>query len=94
MIITGQTNNQLPKAETVNAWKSRDKEYGVHRVKKIQLHGGFIQGIWINDIAIITVKRPFKIDDVTGYATLASGNSTNGNDFQIIIFEHLSIRSK
>ena len=84
LIITGQTNNHLPKAKTPNEWKRKDKEYGVHRVKKIQLHEGFIQGTWINDLAIVTVKKPFKFDLKTKSVTLASGNSTNGNDFQII----------
>ena len=84
LIITGQIKNNLPRAKTAKAWKKDDKKHGVHRVKDIQLHGGFIQGIWINDLAIITVTKPFEFDLHTGIASLDSGNSTNGNDFQII----------
>ena len=83
-MIIGKINNELPRAKTAKAWKKHDKKYGVHRVKDIQLHGGFIQGIWINDLAIITVKKPFEFDLHTGIASLDSGNLTNGNDFQII----------
>ena len=81
--FTGKTNNEYPKAKTPKKWIKDDKKYGVHRVKNIQLHKGFIQGIWLNDLAIITVKKPFKFDHITGYTPLASGNSSNGNDFQI-----------
>ena len=84
LIITGQIKNNLPPAKTAKAWKKDDKKYGVHRVKDIQLHGGFIQGIWINDLAIITVKKPFEFDLHTGIASLDTGNSTNGTDYQII----------
>ena len=84
MIITGKTNNELPEAKTgPKEWIRYDKEFGVHRVKNIRLHKGFIKGIWINDLAIVTVKKPFEFDHITGYSPLASGNSSNGNDFQI-----------
>ena len=86
MIITGQIKNNLPRAKTAKAWKKNDKKHGVHRVKDIQLHGGFIQGIWINDLAIVTVKKPFKFDLKTNISTLARENSPNGNDYQIILF--------
>ena len=90
-MIIGKTNNELPSAKTPTSWKIHDKKFKVHRVKKIQLHGGFIQGIFMNDLAIITVKKPFKFDDQTGYAPLASRTS-DGNDFQIHnILQHLSI---
>ena len=81
-MIIGRTNNELPFAKTPTSWKKYDEKFKVHRVKKIQLHGGYIQGIWINDLAIVTVKKPFKFNDETGYTPLASRNS-NGNDFQI-----------
>ena len=38
----------------------------MHRVKEITVHGGFIQKIWMNDIAIITVKKPFKFSHLIG----------------------------
>ena len=89
--FTGKTNNEYPKAKTPKKWIKDDKKYGVHRVKNIKLHKGFIQGIWLNDLAIITVKKPFKFDNQIGYAPLASKIS-NGNDFQIqSIYQHLSI---
>ena len=84
MIITGKTSNELPKAKTPKEWIKNDEEYGVHRVRNITLHKGFIRGIWINDLAIVTVNESFKFDHVTGYAPLASGKSSNGNDFQIL----------
>ena len=83
-MIIGRTNNELPNAKTPTSWKKYDEKFKVHRVKKIQLHGGYIQGIWINDLAIITVTKPFEFDLHTGIASLDSGNSTNGNDFLII----------
>ena len=87
MIITGNTNNELPKAEKgPKEWIKNDKKYGVHRVKNIRLHKGFIKGIWINDLAIVTVKKPFKFDLKTNISTLARENSPNGNDYQIILF--------
>ena len=49
------------------------------------MHGGYIKANFLNDIAIITVKEPFKFDHVTKKAPLPSrGNFKNGNDFQII----------
>ena len=71
-MITGKVNNELPKAKKAKAWKRKDKKYGVHRVKKIQLHGGFIKDIWINDLAIITVIKSFKFNDLTGKISLPS----------------------
>ena len=90
-MVIGKTNNELPSATTPTSWKKHDKEYNVHRVKKIKLHGGYMQGTYMNDLAIITVKEPFKFDVQTGYAPLAGKNS-NGNDIQIqSIHQHLSI---
>ena len=94
-IITGEVNNELPKAgkfwKKRQVWKKLKKENKVHSVKKIKLHGGYIKANFLNDIAIITVKEPFKFDHQTGYAPLASKNS-NGNDIQIqIIHQHLSM---
>ena len=88
-IITGRVNNELPKAgkfwKKRKTWKKLKKENKVHSVKKIKLHGGFIKANFLNDIAIITVKEPFKFDRVTKKASLPSrGNLKNGNDFQII----------
>ena len=80
-MITGKVNNVLPQALKAKAWKRKDKKYGVHRVKKIQLHGGFIKDIWINDLAIITVIRPFKFNDVTEKVPLPSKGSKVGNYF-------------
>ena len=88
-IITGEVNNELPKAgkfwKKRQTWKKLKKENKVHSVKKIKLHGGYIKVNFLNDIAIITVKEPFKFDHVTRKAPLPSrGNFKNGNDFQII----------
>ena len=88
-IITGEVNNELPKAgkfwKKRQTWKKLKKENKVHSVKKIKLHGGYIKVNFLNDIAIITVKEPFKFDHVTKKAPLPSrGNFKNGNDFQII----------
>ena len=88
-IITGKVDNELPKADKFwkkrKAWKKLKKANKVHSVKKIKLHGGFIKANFLNDIAIITVKEPFKFDRVTRKAPLPSrGNFKNGNDFQII----------
>ena len=97
MIITGQTNNELPNAKTVNAWEKGVLENGVHRVKKIKLHEGFIRGIWINNLAIVTVKKPFNLRPrfpITERVSLAGGNSTNGKDFQIIFFDNLKKLSR
>ena len=80
LMIIGRTNNELPSARKPTSWKKFDKEFNVHRVKKIKLHGGYMEGIYMNDLAIITVKKPFKFDNQIGYAPLASKIS-NGNDF-------------
>ena len=82
-IITGRISNELPKAKKRDALKHLDEDFGVHRVKKIQLHEGFIKDIWVNDLAIITVMKPFKFDHITKYVPLAS-NSSKGDDFQIL----------
>ena len=92
-MVIGKTNNELPSADTPTSWKRNDKKYKVHRVKKILLHGGYMQGTYMNDLAIITVKKPFKFDKQTGYAPLASRTS-DGNEFQIHnILQHLSIHT-
>ena len=88
-IITGEVNNELPKAgkfwKKRQKWKKLKKENKVHSVKRIKLHGGYIKANFLNDIAIITVKEPFMLDHVTRKAPLPSrGNFKNGNDFQII----------
>ena len=79
-MITGKVNNELPKAKNPKAWKRKHEKNGVHRVKKIQLHGGFIKDIWINDLAIITVIRPFKFNDITEKVPLPSKGSKVGNN--------------
>ena len=80
-MIIGRTNNELPFAKTPTSWKKYDEKFKVHRVKKIQLHGGFIKDIWINDLAIITVIKPFKFNDVTGKIPLPNKGSKVGKDF-------------
>ena len=79
-MITGKVNNELPKAKNPKMWKRKHEKHGVHRVKKIQLHGGFIKDIWINDLAIITVFKPFKFNDVTEKVPLPSKGSKVGNN--------------
>ena len=95
-IITGEVNNELPKAgkfwKKRQVWKKLKKENKVHSVKKIKLHGGYIKANFLNDIAIITVKEPFKFDHVTKKAPLPSrGNLKNGNDFQIILDQSFEV---
>ena len=77
--------------EKSKAWKKwlkkLKKKNIVHSVKKIQLHGGFINTgtstVLINDIAIITVKEQFKFDSVTRKASLPyRGKFKNGNNIQ------------
>ena len=98
-IITGEVNNELPKAgkfwKKRQTWKKLKKENKVHSVKKIRLHGGYIKSNFLNDIAIITVKEPFKFDHVTRKAPLPSrGNLKNGNDFHIFDFFFEDIMNK
>ena len=48
------------------SWQQNPEEYNLHRVQEITVHGGFILKIWMNDIAIITVKKPFKFSHLIG----------------------------
>ena len=45
-------------------------------VKEITVHGGFIFKILMNDIAIITVKKPFKFSKLIGRGRLPKKNTS------------------
>ena len=59
----GKVKRTLPDDKS---WQQNPEEYNLHRVQEISVHGGFIQKIWMNDIAIITVKKPFKFSQKIG----------------------------
>ena len=90
-MILGKTNNELPPAKTINYWKAKDKKYKVHRVKKIELHGGYLRDNWMNDIAIVTVKPPFKIRKATKLASLPKANNSLNGKLLIFILRIYSL---
>ena len=59
----GKVKRTLPDNKS---WQRNPEKYNLHRVQEITVHGGFIQKIWMNDIAIVTVKKPFKFSHLIG----------------------------
>ena len=59
----GKVKRTLPENKS---WQQNPEKYNIHRVQEITVHGGFILKIWMNDIAIITVKKPFKFSHLIG----------------------------
>ena len=72
------------------SWQRNPEEYNLHRVQEITVHGGFIRKIWMNDIAIITVKKPFKFSRKIGefiyLVKLGSRHLFNTNLLLIFLF--------
>jgi len=71
MVMAGKVKRTLPDDKS---WERDPEKYNLHRVKEITVHGGFLQKIWMNDIAIITVKKPFKFSRKIGRGKLPKKN--------------------
>lgn len=59
IILPGVHNLTMPK-KTKKPFKKWP--VNVHKVDDIRVHEGYIADEWINDIAIVTVEKPFAID--------------------------------
>ena len=75
IVLVGSNNNSLSLAEQGKA----DFKKNTHEIEEIILHKGFLYPEYINDIAILNMKKPFKLDDHVSKAPLErSGHSPEG----------------
>ena len=59
LVLAGTNNNTLPKKAKIHQWKMAEDH--LRKVDEIIIHQGFIHANYINDIAILNLKKPFKL---------------------------------
>ena len=77
------------------SWQQNPEKYNMHRVQEITIHGGFIHKIWMNDIAIITVKKPFKFSHLIGeFIYLGQTWISSLMHFKLVTYRNRALKSR